>query len=344
MNIIISNKYQSMLQGLEIETLKTLNGEFPVDDIINQFKVIFFQRMILDITAIKDYKNIENLQKLAISLDADKIILLLDDDAESNSPTFQSKLISMGIYNFTNNLEGINYLYNHPNTYRDVAHIQQLDAVQGATPIVEPKTVVQTQYQTETVYVEKNGPRVIGIKNITQQSGATSLIYMMLCQLRKNYSVIAVELDKKDFIYFPGMDKSMFSIKSPDLSSFILKNNDKDVILVDLNNSPTGDMSCSEVIYLIEPSVLKLNKYMLLNPRGLTPFMGKKILVNQSILSQKDILDFEYESRLKVFYNMPPLDEREANIYILNTFLVKLGFTKQGNAEVEKKKRTLFGK
>ena len=85
--------------------------------------------MILDITAIKDYKKIDNLQKLVISIDADKIILLLDDDPESSSPAFQSKLISMGIYNFTQTVEGINYLYNHPNSYRDVAHIQQFGFV-----------------------------------------------------------------------------------------------------------------------------------------------------------------------------------------------------------------------
>ena len=120
MNVIISNKYQSMLQSLDIETIKTMNGQFSIDEIINTFKTLFFNRMILDITAIKDYKKIDNLQKLVISIDADKIILLLDDDPESSSPAFQSKLISMGIYNFTQTVEGINYLYNHPNSYRDV--------------------------------------------------------------------------------------------------------------------------------------------------------------------------------------------------------------------------------
>lgn len=338
MNVIISNKYQSMLQGLEIETLKTLNGEFTVEEIISEFKVIFFQRMILDITAIKNYKDITNLQKLAISLDADKIILLLDDDSESSSTNFQSKLISMGIYNFTQNLEGINYLYNHPNTYRDVAHIQQLDMTISKP---EVKTVVQTELQKETVYVEKSGPKVIGIKNITKQTGATTLTYMMLKQLEKHYKVVAVELDKNDFNYFNS--KKLFSKKNHELGNFIAENNNMDVILVDLNENTTAESLCSDVIYLIEPSVIKLNKYMLLNPKGLTPYKGKKVVINQSLLNQKDVLDFEYESRLKVFFNMPPLDEREANIYILNVFLVKLGFTLQEDVETEKKKRKLFG-
>lgn len=340
MNVIISNKYQSMLQGLGIETLKTLNGEFTVDEIISEFKVIFFQRMILDITAIKNYKNIENLQKLAISLDADKIILLLNDDEESGSTSFQSKLISMGIYNFTQTLEGIRYLYDHPNNYRDVAHIQQLDmGVNKPEVKTEVKTVVEKEYQTETVYVEKNGPKVIGIKNITMQTGATTLTYMMLKQLEKNYKACAVELEKHDFNYFNS--KNLFSKKVDELGNFIVEHKDFDVILVDLNNA-NAESLCNEVIYLIEPSIIKLNKYMLLNPKGLTPYKGKKIVVNQSLLNQKDILDFEYESRLKVFFNMPPLDEREANIYILNVFLVKLGFTLQEDIETEKKKKGLF--
>ena len=82
---------------------------------------------------------------------------------------------------------------------------------------------------------------------------------------------------------------------------------------------------------------------MLLNPKGLAPYKGKKVVVNQSLLNQKDILDFEYESKSKVFFNMPPLDEREKNIYIVNVFLSKLGFELQEDKEEEKKKKRLFG-
>lgn len=72
MNVIIANKYQSMLDSLNIDVIKRLNGQFDVDDIINQFQNFFFQRMILDITALKNYKDIKTLQKLSISLDMDK--------------------------------------------------------------------------------------------------------------------------------------------------------------------------------------------------------------------------------------------------------------------------------
>ena len=99
MNVIISNKYTAMLDTLDIDVIKKLEGEFTVDEIINQFQNFFFQRMILDITAIKDYRDIKNLQKLSISLDMDKVILLLDDSSEGTSGDYLSKLIS--IINYT---------------------------------------------------------------------------------------------------------------------------------------------------------------------------------------------------------------------------------------------------
>ena len=193
MNIIISNKYQSTLEGLDIDVIKTLNGEFEVDEIIDQFQNFFFQRMILDITALKNYKDVKTLQKLSIALDMDKVILLLDDTVDDGSGDYLSKLISMGIYNFAKNADGIMYLYNNPNSYRDVAHIQQLDAVapQGQ-PIVNS--------DGEEVYTPTR--RVIGIKNVTKQTGATTLSYMMKKQLEKHYSVIAIEVNKNDFRYF----------------------------------------------------------------------------------------------------------------------------------------------
>ena len=127
MNVIVSNKKAQMLENLNIEIIKELTGEFDVDEIINNFKNFFFQRMILDITALKNYKDIKNLQKLSLALDMNKVILILDEESETVSPEFMSKLISIGIYNFTTNLEGIMYLYNSPNSYRDVAHLHIID-------------------------------------------------------------------------------------------------------------------------------------------------------------------------------------------------------------------------
>ena len=67
----------------------------------------------------------------------------------------------------------------------------------------------------------------------------------------------------------------------------------------------------------------------------------KKIVLNQSLINSKDILDFEYEARFKIFYNLPPLDERDVHNVPLNAFLVRLGFERQQDAESENRKKIL---
>ena len=200
MNVIVANKYQSMLEGLQIDVIKSLNGEFEADEIVSQFQNFFYQRMILDITAIKNYQDIRNLQKLSISLDMSKVILLLDDSPESSSPVYLSKLISMGIYNFTRNLDGIMYLYNNPNSYRDVAQYQQLDNFTTDTNYNNQPMAMRGQ----PANVAMQTTRIIGVKNITENSGATTLIYILKKHLEKNYSVGIVEVNKRDFMYDNG--------------------------------------------------------------------------------------------------------------------------------------------
>ena len=317
MNVIVSNKYQSMLTDLPIDVIKRLDGEFDADELGGMFKNFFFQRMILDITALKNYKDIKTLQKLSILLDMDKVILLLDDSEETTSSEFLSQLVSIGIYNFTKNVDGIMYLYNHPNTYRDVAHIHQLDIhTEGA----------------KKAYV-------LGVKNVNKQAGSTSLVYMIKKQLEKNYDVIAIEVDKSDFVYF--QDKDLISVRNPEIGNTIAKYSGKEVIIVDVNGSQGAIDLCDDVIYLIEPSVIKLNRLMMMDNMAIRRLKDKKIVLNQSLINSKDILDFEYEARVKVFYNLPPLDERDAHNIPLNAFLVRLGFDRQQDTEVENRKKIL---
>ena len=333
MNVIISNKNKFMLENLGIDVIKEMNGEFDVDEIISTFQNFFYQRMILDITAIKNYTNISNLQKLSISLNMDKVILLLDGSEATSNPTFISNLVSMGIYNFTKNVEGIQYLYNTPNTYRDVAQFHQLGSsinISPSEPIKQTKVAEKPKVEIKYVPVETNtssDTRVIGVKNLTKQSGATSLVYMMKNELSKNYKVLAVEVDKNDFVYF--RDKSLISTNTQDIGQLINNSKNYDVILIDVNNSTVAEGYCQEVLYLIEPSIIKLQKLMLLNAAALQGLNNKKIILNQSLLSNSEVSTFEYEAKIKVFFNLIPLNERSKSQPELNQLLVKLGFTRQ---------------
>lgn len=322
MNVIVANKYKEMLSGLDIEVIRRIDGIFPVDEIIKDFQNFFFNKMILDITAIENYQDIKNIQKLSIALDMSKVILLLDGTPNTTSPQYLSRLISMGIYNFTTNEEGLMYLYNNPNSYRDVAQYQQFE--QDANG--ESRERVVTRGETVMVEPMQVGPKIIGIKSVTQHSGATTLTYMMYKQLKQNYQVLPIEVDKKDFVYFN--DRTMVSVDSNQLAKVINDNLNKDVIIIDINNNASAESMCQQVLYLVEPSIIKLNKLVMTKPTILNELKNKIVILNPSMLSVKDLDDFEYEAKLKVFFNMPPIDDHKRSD-VLNELLRKLGFTRQ---------------
>lgn len=322
MDTVISNKYSSVLNELDIEVSKKLEGEYTVDEIISQFKNFFFNKMFLDITAIKDYKDLTNLQKLSMSIDMDKVILLLDkDDSISDSEPFLAKLVNMGIYNFTKDQNNLMYLYTNPNVYRDVAYLQKIDPGENNNTTTDSSHSVSNK-------------RIIGIKNITDSAGATSLIYMLKKVLSSYYSVMALEVDKRDLTYFK--DKDTLTVKDDEINNIISKYNSIDIFLLDLNKS-NKEYLCTDVLYLVEPSILKLNKLAIINPKIINDIKGKKVVLNKSLLSESEIADFEVETRIKVYYNIPPLNDKKDNSDILSPLLEKLGYIKKSE-ETEKKK------
>ena len=90
MNVMVYNKYKDLLISLNLDVMKSIEGVFNVDEIIDTFSNFYYDKMILDITAIRDYKNTDNLQKLAMNLNMENVILLLDDSPESDSKAYLS--------------------------------------------------------------------------------------------------------------------------------------------------------------------------------------------------------------------------------------------------------------
>ncbi len=314
MNVIVSNKYYNDLSNLDIDIIKAITGVFTIDELVNQFTNFYYNKMILDITAIKDYQNIETIQNLSMNIDVGNIILLLDDSEVVNSPSYLSSLVSMGIYNFTRNIDSIKFLVDNPNSYKDVAQYHLLNSANNNFDNNYPN-VDNRRYNM----------RILGIKNVTPHAGSTTFTYMAKKILEKKYNVLAVEVDEHDFMYLN--DKSLKNCSSLDLPAFIAANQDKDVILVDLNDQ--GSISaCTEVLYLIEPGLIKLNKLIRQDKRAFEKLAGKRIVLNRSILSESDVHEFEYESHSKVFYNMPYFDDKDSSNKELVNLLMKMGFAR----------------
>ena len=387
MNVIIANKHKDELSNLDIDVIKRLDGEFDIETIIDTFSNFYFNRMILDMTALKDSFNIANIQRLSAALDATKIILLLEDDPRINN-SFLSKIISLGIYNFARDLTGVTYLMNNPNAYRDVAQYHDLAANEqqnlknakngifgGFAPNMNSNSNynqnmgMQNQgynqnqpwtnqnnmngnYQMPNNYNQGGNPnqnyqnqgfnqpfgqnnnfgsntRIIGFKDLTPDAGATTLVYMLKKNLNKK-KVLAVELNNNDFSYFG--DNELMSVLANNINSVKNKFNQFDVVLIDLNNSDLDkDGTCDEIIYLLEPSTIKLNALMRRDRQALEKIKNGKLVLNKSLLEVSDVKDFEFEARVKVFYSIPPLDERKDTQMVLDSFLEKLGIYTDNN-------------
>lgn len=321
MDTVIGNKYIDVFSNLNIEVSKRLEGEYTVEEIISSFSNFFFNKMFLDITSIKDYKDLTNLQKLSMEIDMDKVILLLDkEDSISDSNVFLSRLVSMGIYNFTKDTNSLMYLYNNPNSYRDVAYLQNID-----------NNIKVDNVSNHDVSEEVSNTRnkiILGIKNVTDYAGSTTLVYLLKKILSDYYNTMAIEIDNNDFIYFK--DKDLVSVKENEFESTLSKYYVTDFFIVDLGKS-NMDHLCNEVLYLVEPSTIRLNKLMLINPNIFRELSDKKIIFNKNMLSNKDISKLEGEAGIKSYYTIAPLNDREDCSNVLLPLLEKLGYVKVVN-------------
>jgi len=317
MNVIVSNAQQNALANLDIDIIKSISGEYDVTEIVEMFKNFFYSKMILDVTSLKKYNDIKTYEVLTKGLDPDKIIFLLPEGSNLCTPHFLSQLISLGVYNFTTNLKGIKYLLKKPNTLQDVEKITKMANIEKS------KETGAATVATVSTKVEK-GTTIIGFRNVTEHAGATTFIYMLKKELALSIGsnqVVAVEIDKNDFSLFG--DKDMISIRSSEIQNTVDRFSNVSIILVDLNNCQ-DDHFCSDVIFLLEPSTIRLNMLVRRNRAVFEKLRNSKVVLNQSLLLNNDVFDFEGEAGLKVFYNMPPLDERKRNA-IITDFLSKLG-------------------
>ena len=318
MNVIVGNLNNSKFLNLDVDIIKTINGEFSADEIVQTFSNFFFNRMFLDITAIEGYTNINNLKRISVGLDVSKIILLLSDDMVVNSDSYISNLVSMGFYNFARNESEIKYLYDNPNSYKDVAHLQKIDKIDTQSSII-----------TSDLVEKIDDVRIIGFKNFTSHAGATSLIYMLKRILSRNYYTVAIEINKRDFMFY--RDDDMISCNANNFSNVIYKYNNANIVLVDLNDldMTTANSVCDDIIYLMESSTLMINRIVTLDNDCFRKIGNNKVVLNQSLLDTKDVSRLQFESGIRFFAVIPCLDDRKDNSEELYPLLEKLGLYKK---------------
>ena len=292
MNIVIENLNSNIINGISIATIKRLSGVYDVGTLFNEISSLTYEKAIIDITAINNYTDINTLKSLVSFIKSDNLILVINKDNVSDE--YLKSIIEIGIYNFAYTPEHIVELYSNPNNYEDAI-------------ILINKNVKTT--------------KVIGIKNITKHAGATTLIYILKKHLDKYRKVLAIEINKLDFNFF--YNKEMISIQDNAVDMTLEKYGNMDIILIDLNNSKNAVKYCNEIIYLVEPTMIRINESMMVDPTVFNSLRDKKVILNKCPLSNDEIKEFELESHIKPYYILPMLNERK-NSDIINNLIDKL--------------------
>lgn len=292
MNIVIENLNSNIINGISIATIKRLSGVYDVGTLFNEISSLTYEKAIIDITAINNYTDINTLKSLISFINSDKLILVISKDNVSDE--YLKNIIEIGIYNIAYTAEHIVELYSNPNNYEDAA-------------ILINKNVKTT--------------KIIGIKNVTKHAGATTLIYILKKHLDKYRKVLALEIDKLDFNFF--YNKEMLSIQDNAVDMTLEKYGNQDIILIDLNNSKNAVKYCNEIIYLVEPTMIRINESMMVDPTVFNSLRDKRVILNKCPLSGDEIKEFESESHIKPYYILPMLNERK-NSDIINNLIDKL--------------------
>ena len=348
MNVIVANEKNNDLASLNVDIIKSVSGVYDALEIVEMFRSFFYNKLILDVTALKNQEDIRSYEVIAQGLDVDKVIFLMPEGSKLCTASFLSRLISIGIYNFTSNINGVSYLIKKTNTLKDVEHIvsavnmqRSSEAGAAVTTISNGNNNYRSNDEATAAPIETDGCLIVGFRNVTLSAGASTLIYMLKKELSLTYgqeNVGALEVNKNDFILFN--EKNMHSCRTDDLSNNIEKLSTLSILLVDLNDC-MDDSFCNEVVYLVEPSTFKLNRLLRRNSAVFTKLTDKKVVLNQSMLLNNDVFDFEREAGIRVFFNIPPLDERKRN-GVIGEFLDKLGLL-NGNFHGSGGNNKIFG-
>ena len=292
MNIVIENLNSSIIDSISIATVKRLNGTYDVGVLFNEISSLSYEKAIIDITSLNNYNDINVLKSLISFIKPDNLILVLSK--ENISIEYLNSIIELGIYNIAYTAEHIVELYSNPNNYEDAIIL-----------VNKSKKITKT----------------IGFKNVTKHAGATTLIYILKKHLDKARKVLALEIDKLDFNFF--YNKEMISIQDNAIDMTLEKYGNTDIILIDLNNSKNAVKYCDEIIYLVEPTMIRINESMMVDPTTFNSLKDKKVILNKSPLTNDEIKEFEGESHIKPYYVLPMLNERR-NSDLINNLIDKL--------------------
>ncbi len=236
---------------------------------------------------------------------------------------------SIGNNNSNNNNNDMNNNLNY-NQSNDSVNNQQpvnveptINGMNGGQPInmVDNTSVNQSfnsgnsflnNGQTESFIggFDQNKALVVGFRNVTEHAGTTTLLYKLKETLenRNRKHIALVEVGTSDLSFFRLAET--VSVQDNELESCIKNYAMKyDYVFVDLNKTG-NDSLCNFVLYLVEPSKIKINKLIVQNRNIFNELKEKYVVLNKSMLSDNEKGIFSQEANLPFYATVGPFNDR----------------------------------
>ncbi len=159
--------------------------------------------------------------------------------------------------------------------------------------------------------LEQNKALIIGFRNVTEHAGTTTLIYKLKETLEnRNHKHIAlVEVGSNDLSFFRLTEA--VSIEENELDNCLKNYSTRyDYVFVDLNHT-LNDSICDFVLYLVEPTKIKVNKLVVQNRNVFNELKGKYVILNKSMLSDNEKGIFSQEAKIPFYASVSPFNDRK---------------------------------
>ena len=183
--------------------------------------------------------------------------------------------------------------------------------INQVTPINNGNTFLNNNQQESFIKgFDQSKALVVGFRNVTEHAGTTTLIYKLKETLEnRNHKHIAlVEVGTNDLSFFRLAET--ISIQENELDSCLANYSTRyDYVFVDLNQT-SNDSICNFVLYLVEPTKIKINKLIVQNRNIFNELKGKYVILNKSMLSDNEKGIFSQEANLPFYASVMPFNDR----------------------------------
>jgi len=150
MFVVVSNKFDKVIDESSFQhyPYEVAVGECKVQDIVSKLESSSVEKLLIDITSIKEYEDAGLWITLTQFINPSNVLILLDSSSKVDNSDFLMMLLDVGIYNFSTNIEELVGFYSVPNSFENALGNLNSDNIE------EP--IIEEEFMEEEITIEES--------------------------------------------------------------------------------------------------------------------------------------------------------------------------------------------